>query len=128
MNAKTIRNYCICLCVGLLVGIAGCYFIAKGQFDKRYNAISNELATSKSLYTDLQATNTRLQSNYSRATATVERLQKQIDADNSRFNETIDGLKSAIGKTAEGLGQSTEDIQSVIDGLESIKSLIRTLP
>ena len=54
--------------------------------------------------------------------------EKRINTDNSRFNETIDGLKSAIGKTAEGLGQSTEDIQSVIDGLESIKSLIRTLP
>ena len=126
--ASNIRNYCICIGIGLIVGFAGCYFVAKGQFDKRYNTISNELATSKSLYNDLQATDTQLQSNYSRSTAAVERLQKQINADNSRFNTTIDGLKSSLSKTAEGLGTATEDIQSVIDGLESIKNLIRSLP
>jgi hypothetical protein len=126
--AKTTRNYILCVCIGLVLGIAGCYFVAKGQFDKRFNAISNDLTTSQNLNNELRASNTELQSANSRSTATAKRLQGQIDADNSRFNATINGLKIAIGQTAAGLGQATDALQGVIDGIESLKSLIRSLP
>jgi hypothetical protein len=112
----------------LVIGIAGCYFVAKGQFDKRFNAVSNELATSKSLNNDLRTANTELQAANSQSTATVERLKQQLSSDNRRFNATIEGLKSAIGETAAGLGSTTDVIQSVIEGLDGIKSLIRSLP
>ena len=125
---KTVRNYIICTCIGLLIGISGCYYFAQGQFDKRYNAVSNELTASQSLNNDLRSANTALQAANSRSTATVERLKQQLSSDNIRFNATIDGLKEAIGKTAAGLGSTTDAIQSVIDGLESIKTLVRSLP
>jgi len=126
--ASNLRNYAICIGVGLVLGIAGCYFIAKGQFDKQYQRVSSELVASQNINNDLRATNTELQTSNSRSTATAKRLQGQIDADNQRFNATINGLKEAIGQTANGLGQATDSIQAVIDGLDTIKNLIRALP
>ena len=126
--ASNLRNYAICIGIGLVLGIAGCYFVAKGQFDRQYQLMSDKLAASQSIDNDLRTANTELQTNNSRSTATIKRLQGQIDTDNSRFNATINGLKDSIGQTAAGLGEATDAIQGVIDLLDRIKNLIRALP
>lgn len=107
---------------GIIVGA-----ILERNSVNRLNKISERLADSEALNTKLTETNSDLLATNTRLTATVGELEERINRENQQHQERLRNIEKGLRGISTGLTESTDIIQSVIEGLQRIREVIEFL-
>ena len=121
---KRIRLYLLVAGISVIATFSATYFIAQGASAKRFERVSNDLAVSQSLVSQL---NLRLDA----ATSGEQRLEVttgRLASDNSRADADRAVIEAGLGRVQSNLSTAGGQVDSVIEGLEQVKDLIRSLP
>jgi flagellar basal body-associated protein FliL len=115
----------ICI-VCLAVGYIGANFFIGRNYNKQIERLSNTIATGQKLNDQLTADNKLLTERNTDAQNRIAELGQQIANDNKATQDRLTRIGNSIEKVGRELGHSGDSIQSVIDGLEQIKKILRT--
>jgi uncharacterized phage infection (PIP) family protein YhgE len=137
-----IKWFCISGGIGLIFGAALTFAIIQGSNNKYIDRLSANIVAGTALNTSLQQANFRLTEANTRLSSTVgdlqagtNRLEKQIRDGNTEHQRQLEEagnrfslIKAGLGTISEGLGKTGTTLQGIIEGLEQIKTLIKSLP
>jgi methyl-accepting chemotaxis protein len=115
--------------------------ISSGQNNIIIKRLSDTITASNSISKrieqnnfDLIESNTRLSETNKQLQTTVDRLAKSIRDRDTEYQRQLEEIRNrfgnisvALGTISEGLISSTGSIQNIIDGIEQIKSFIKSL-
>jgi archaellum component FlaC len=113
--------------IGFIIGVVSLWAISSGQSNKRIDELSNTIAIGTAENNRLLETIDRLTERNRLDQTTIDGLRKQIISDNNITKGKLDKISSGLGAIAEGLGGTEGTIQEIIDGIESIKTFIKSI-
>jgi hypothetical protein len=113
--------------IGFVIGVVALWTIGSGQSNKRIDELSNTIAIGTAENNRLLETIDRLTERNRLDQTTIDGLRKQIISDNNITKGKLDKISSGLGAIAEGLGGTEGTIQEIIDGIESIKTFIKSI-
>jgi hypothetical protein len=113
--------------IGFIIGVVSLWAISSGQSNKRIDELSNTIAIGTAENNRLLETIDRITERNRLDQATIDGLRKQIISDNNITKGKLDKISSGLGAIAEGLGGTEGTIQEIIDGIESIKTFIKSI-
>jgi hypothetical protein len=113
--------------IGFIIGIVSLWAISSGYSNKRIEQLSNTIAIGTAENNRLLETIDRLTERNRLDQTTIDGLRKQIISDNNITKGKLDKISSGLGAIAEGLGGTEGTIQEIIDGIESIKTFIKSI-
>jgi len=139
---KKIKWYIIVGGVGLIFGAVIVFAIAQGRYNRAVDELSANIVAGTTLNTGLQQENFRLIEANTRLSGTVgelqegtSRLEQQIRDGNTEHQRQLDearnkfgAIQAGLGTISEGLSGTGTTLQGVSEGLEQIKTLIKSLP
>ena len=135
------QKYLLSFGIGFVIGILIIWAIGSNVYNKQIERLSNTIAESERINTELQGTNTKLSATNTRliesnrqSQATIGNLEKQLRDRDNYIKTELDKIRGGFTTITEGLGQITTgleatgtDIQGIIDGLGQIKDFIKNI-
>ena len=115
----------------LILGAVLCFFITQGQYSRTVDRLSARLVEGDELNQELRNTNKLLTDENRQSRELIESLRgdvTELQRINSEARIQLGDIRNIIGGIGTGLGEGARTIQSVIDGLEQVKSAVQLLP
>jgi predicted PurR-regulated permease PerM len=98
------------------------------RFDNsKIDGLSDAISNGQEINRRLQLSNTYLSNINSRLTEEVGGLEKRIISNNTEYQKRLGVISSGLGEISKVLNGTGGNIQSVIDGLETIKIGLREI-
>ena len=115
----------------LILGAILCFFITQGQYSRTVDRLSARIVEGDELNQELRNTNKLLTDENRQSRELIESLRgdvTELQRINSEARIQLGDIRNIIGGIGTGLGEGARTIQSVIDGLEQVKSAVQLLP
>ena len=139
---KKIKWYIIVGGVSLILGAIIVFAVIQGSNNRKIDELSANIVAGTILNTGIQQANFRLIETNTRLSGTVGELQKgtgrleqQIRDGNTEHQRQLEearnrfgAIQTGLGTISEGLSGTGTTLQGVSEGLEQIKTLIKSLP
>ena len=113
--------------IGFIIGTISLWAISSGQSNKRIEQLSNSIAIGTAENSRLLETIDRLTERNRLDQTTIDRLTEQIISDNNTAKRKLDKISSGLGAIAEGLAGTEGTIQDIIEGIETIKTFVKSI-
>ncbi len=115
----------------LILGAVLCFFITQGQYSRTVDRLSARIVEGDELNQELRNTNKLLTDENRQSRELIESLRgdvTELQRINSEARIQLGDIRNIVGGIGTGLGEGARTIQSVIDGLEQVKSAVQLLP
>jgi hypothetical protein len=113
--------------IGFIIGGITLWAISTGLSNRKIEQLSNNIAIGTETNNRLLETVDRLTERNRLDQTTIDGLREQIISDNNIAKRKLDKISSGLGTIAEGLAGTEGTIQDIIDGIESIKTFIKSI-
>lgn len=125
---KTVRTVLISIGFGILVGAGVCWAVLQGGYNRQIELLTSDLRVSQEYGNSVAQS---LRSADARVTGLgdqISRLEEQRASDNRQHELEYNRLTQGLKQLSSGLGQTGQDLDQAIDGLEQLKTFVRSLP
>jgi len=129
MNEKikwVLISFGVCI-IFFFIGFICATNISNGKFNKQIESLSDTIKTGEDVNRELRKANIELATRNKFVEGRITDLNEQLADNNRRYQESLNGIKFSLATISRELGSSKDIIQGVIEGLEQIKILIRSL-
>ena len=119
-----VKTCIISSAVAFMLGAFLLWSVSERVYTRRIDKLSNEVSRGQAINRELQDRNRELAESNTRATESIGILERRLAESESGAGK----IAGSLGSVAAGLGESGNDLQGIIDGLGSIKTLVQSLP
>ena len=123
-----VRFYIIAIVIGGVLGGSAVYAIAKAGHTREFARLSDIVRTGEVLNRTLQADNSALRTANTDAQRSIRELELQLDRDHKQSQAQIERIRATVSDIGSDLAGSGSSIQTIIDGIGSLRKLIEALP